>query len=550
MKMRKLAALLLAATMTVSLAACGGSKDDSSNGAVSYPGTKDENMVTVDLRAEPPELNSMLTTDVASGDILRMTMAGLTTLDENDQPQPDLAESWEVNEDKTVYTLKLRQDAKWTNGDPVTANDFVYAWQTVCSKETASPYGFILFDNVKNGMKVFNEELPAEELGVKALDDYTLEVTFENPIPYALHLFSFSTYYPVNQRAYEEIGAGAYAKDADKIVTNGAYVIDEWVHDDHITLAKNPDYYNKDKVGIEKVKYLMLKDANTRMNAFKAGEVDAIDLSGEQVEQLAAEGVETKTYVDNGNWYFQYNTLKPGLDNAKVRRALGLAIDVESLTANVRRDGSVPAGGAVPTGITGAEGKKFADARGTLTKYDPEEAKKLFDEGLAEAGVAAEDLKLTFIVDDTSAAQKEAAFYQEQWKTVLGIQVEITPMPFKARLAAMNDGNFDIVFAGWSPDYNDPMTYLEMFTTTNGNNYGKYSSEEYDTLVANARTEKDPVKRQELLVECEKILSLEDAPIYTLYYSTKPYVVSDKLQDVTRTGFQEWDFQDGATIAK
>ena len=549
MKMKKLAALLLAATMTVSLAACGG-KDKEAGGATSYPGTKDENMVTVDLRAEPPELNSLLTTDVASGDILRMTMAGLTKLDENDQPQPDLAESWEVSDDKTTYTLKLLKDAKWTNGEPVTANDFVYAWRLVCSQETASPYGFIVFDNLVNGNEVFSGELPPEELGVKALDDYTLEVKFENPIPYALHLFSFSTYFPVNQKAYEEIGAAAYAKDADKIVTNGAYVIEDWVHDDHVTLAKNPDYYNADDIAIEKVKYLMMKDTNTRMNAFKAGEVDAIDLSGEQIEQLKAEGVETKSYVDNGNWYFQYNTKSAGLNNAKIRRALGMAIDLKSLCENVRRDGSVPAEGVVPTGIAGADGKKFADARGNIIEYNVEEAKKLFNEGLAEEGLTADALKLTLIVDDTSAAQKEAAFYQEQWKTALGLQVEITPMPFKARLAAMNDGNFDIVFAGWSPDYNDPMTYLDMFTTTNGNNYGKYSSEKYDALIADAMKETDPVKRQEMLVECENLLCNEDAPIFPLYYSTKPYVVSAKLQGVTRTGFQEWDFQDGAKIVK
>ena len=548
MKMKKIAALLLAATMTVSLAACGGDKKQGT--AVSYPGTRDENMVTVDLGAEPPELNSLLTTDVASGDILRMTMAGLTKLDKNDQPQSDLAESWEVSEDKTTYTLKLRQDAKWTNGEPVTANDFVYAWRLVCSQETASPYGFIIFDNLVNGNEVFSGELPPEELGVKALDDYTLEVKFENPIPYALHLFSFATFLPVNQKAYEEIGAAAYAKDADKIVTNGAYVIEDWLHDDHVTLAKNPDYYDADDMAIEKVKFLMMKDTNTRMNAFKAGEVDSINLSGEQIEQLKAEGVEIKSYVDNGNWFLQYNTESKGLNNAKIRRALGVAIDLNSLCENVRRDGSVPAGGVVPTGIAGADGQKFTDVRGNIIEYNVEEAKKLFNEGLAEEGLTADALKLTLIVDDTSAAQKEAAFYQEQWKTALGLQVEITPMPFKARLAAMQDGNFDIAFRGWSPDYNDPMTYLDMFTTTNGNNYGKYSSEKYDTLIADAMKETDPVKRQEMLVECEKILCNEDAPIFPLYYSTKPYVVSAKLKGATRTGFQEWDFQDGATIVK
>ena len=543
MRFKKVLAAALACAMVVSTAV-------TSSAASLYPGTPDEDMVTIDMRAEPPELNSLLTTDVASGNILRMTMAGLTKLDENDIPQPELAESWDVSEDGTTYTLHLREDSKWSNGEPVTANDFVYAWHMISKPETASAYGFIVYQNVKNGQAVFDGTMDESEMGVKAIDDYTLEVQFENPIPYALHLFSFASFYPLNQKAYEEIGADKYAKEADSIVTNGAYKIAEWVHDDHLTLEKNEDYYGAADISIPKVKYLMMKDTNARMNAFKAGQLDCFNLSGDQIEQFANEGFETKSYVDNGNWYFQYNTKVKGLDNAKIRQALGMAIDLQSLCDNVRKDGSIPATGIVPVAINGAENKPYADARGNLVTFDVEQAKALFEEGLKEAGMTADEFKITLLMDDTTQAQKEGAFYQEQWKQALGITVDISPMPFKARLQAMTDGNFDIVFAGWAPDYNDAMTYLDMFTTDNGNNYGKYSSEEYDKLIADAMKEADAVKRQDMLIQAETLLVSTDAPVFPLYFSVCPYAVSDKLQGMTRTGFQEFDFQDGATIAK
>lgn len=550
MRMKKWMAFALAGAMALSVAACGSTATTDSNtgGGVTYAGTPDADMVTVDLRAEPPELNSILTTDVASGDILREVISGLYKLDANDNPVEDLAIDTQVSEDGKTYTMKLREDAKWSNGEPVTANDFVFAYQTICKKETASTYAFIVYENLENGVDVYEGKKDPSELGVKAIDDYTLEVTFTTPIPYAKHLFSFSSYYPMNQKAYEEIGADNYAKDADKIVTNGAYKIAEWTHDDHITLEKNPDYYNADEIKIEKIKYLMMKDVNARMNAFKAGQVDGIDLTGDQVEQLTNEGVETKSYVDNGVWYLQYNTKQTGLSNAKIRQALGLAVDTQSLCDNVLKDGSLPAVGLVPTGIAGANGTKYRETAGDMVTYDPDQAKKLLEEGLKEEGLTASDLKLSLITDDTTKAQKEAAYYQEQWKQTLGISVEVKPMPFKSRLQAMQDGDFDIAFAGWAPDYNDAMTFLDMFVTTNGNNYGKYSSKEYDKLIEQAKEEVDAEKRQELLIQAEQMLVSTDAPVFPLYFSVKPYVLSSKVQNITRTGFQEWDLTDGAEI--
>lgn len=575
--MKKILAVLLAGTMAVSMAACSGSTTTSSGAASTaassaastaatslYKGTSDPDMVTVDMRAEPPELNTVQTQDVASADILRMVMSGLIRLDKDDNPQPDMAEKWEISADKKTYTFHLRKDAKWSNGEPVTAKDFIYAWEQGMDQSVGAVYGFILYTNIKNGQAYFDatKTAPAKRtagekakvaaaeknLGCVAKDDSTIELTFENPLPYALQLMAFSAYMPLNQKAYESIGADKYAKEAKQIVTNGAYKVSEWTHDDHITLEKNDAYWNASNNQIKKVKYLMMKDANARMNAFKAGEVDCINLTGDQITQLTNEGQAVQKYVAGSNWYFQYNTKKKGLNNAKVRKALGEAINLDSFVKDVLKDDSVVADGLVPTNIKGANNKYYADGREKLDSYNVEDAKKLLDEGLKEAGLTKDSLKLTFITDDTSAAQQQAAFFQEQWKSALGLSVELKPMAFKARIAAMNQGNFDIVLAGWSPDYNDAMTFLDMWTTTNGNNNGKYSNKEYDSLIDKATKESDSAKRQDYLRQAEKLVASTDCAIFPLYFEVVPFATTSKISGMTRSGFQEYDFSDGAKI--
>ena len=564
---KKLLAAVLAGAMVLSLGACGSSNSgsdgnasstgsasnasssssaDANTGNSGFAGTPEADMYTIDLRTEPDEMNSVLTTDVPSSDLLRMTMVSLYRLDANDEPVADLAETTQVSEDGRTYTMTLRQDAKWTNGEPVTAHDFVFSYQLMCNKDTASAYAFIMTDNLLNGSEVYDGAMDPSELGVKALDDYTLEVTFKNPIPYAEHLLAFASYYPVNQKAYEEIGADNYGNDIDSLVTNGAYTMTEWVHNDHITLTQNPDFYDPDRCAAGTIRYTKMYDANTRMNAFQGGQVDCINLNADQMDQAEQLGIKTESYVDNGNWYIQFNTQKTdkGLDNANIRRGLGMAINTQSLCDDILRNGSVPATGLVPTTIAGANGEKYRDAVGDVVSYNAEEAKASFEKGLQETGLKAEDLKLSILCDDQTSGQRDAEFFQAQWKEVLGIDVEITPQPFKSRLDSMDNGDFDMVYAGWSPDYNDPMTFLDMFTTTNGNNYGKYSNAEYDSLVASALVEGDAAARQDMLAQAEKIVTNDDAAIFPLYFSGVTYAVSDKVQNMTRTGFQEFDFTD------
>ena len=572
--MKKLLALLLAGLMAVSAAGCSSAPSDSSSTSgdnssttsseegttdkkSNYPGTPDADMVTVDLRADVPDMNPTTTSDVASADILRMTTAGLYKLDENDQPVPDLAEKTTVSEDGLTYTFKLREDAKWNNGDPVTAHDFVYAWTIAMKKETASVYGFILYNNIKNGDKFFAGECKEEDLGCKALDDYTLEVTFNTPLAYALNLFAFQSYLPVNQKIYEAAGKNAdgtsmYNKDVDTMAYNGPYYISEWVHDDHITLTKNEDFYDADSIKIPKIKYTMMTDANTRLNAFQAGQVDCINVNAEQVKQLQTMNEPVYSYTDNGAWYFQYN-LKGNkiMSNAKVRMALGNAIDPKAYVENVVANGSVVANGLVPTSINGANNGKYVDGRDDLLDHDTAGAKALFDEGLKELGMTVDEIgTLEYVCDDQSGARKEAEYFQSQWEKVLGINVEIKPMAFKARLSVMETGDFDIVFAGWFPDYNDAMTFLDMFMIGNGNNYGKYEGKEYNDLMKQAMNEVDAAKRQEIMQQAETILIKEDCVVYPLYFSVVNYAKSNKISGMTRTGFQEFDFCDGAEIVK
>lgn len=567
--MKKILALLLAGVMALSATACGNSNKTQSaasgaastastaaaNGDLStskYKGTPDADMITVNLQQEPPELNSTMTSDTASAVILRETVSGLMKLDANDKPVLDLAESYTVSTDKLTYTFKLRKDAKWSNGDPVTAKDYIFGWTTAMKKDTGSSYSFILTDNIKGGQDYFDGKIKEDGLGIKAPNDYTLEVTLNYPIPYALHLFAFQTYMPLNEKAYKAAGADKYAKDMDKYCTNGAYKMTEWTHNDHITLTKNADYWDKDKVGIPKLKFVMLADANAVLNAFKANQLDYMTVNGDQLAPLKATGQPVVSYADGGNWYVQYNTTRKPFTNAKVRKAFGMAIDRDSFVKNVRKDGSIAANGIVPPGIVGANGKEYNATRGDISlKYDLTQAKSLLDEGLKELGMTKDQLKLVFLTGNSTAAQKDAAFMQEQWKKNLGISsIELKALPFKARVEAMNKNDFDFVYAGWAPDYNDPMTFLDLFTTTNGSNYGKYSSKEYDSLIDQARKEADPAKRQDLLLKAETLAVQTDAPIFPLYFSVIPYTTSSKFTGVTSSAFQTWpgDYTDGAKL--
>lgn len=555
MKKKKVLAIAIAAVVSIGLAACGMAKSgetDTVKSTGGFPGTPDQDMVTLNVVSEPTELNSMRVSDSISISVLSHCMSGLIRLDENDVPVADLAESWDISDDGTVYTMNLKKDAKWSNGEPVTANDYYYSWVSQMKPDTGSIFASYIYKNLKNGEEFYNGKVDESQIGLKVEDDYTLKIEWSHPITEANALFYLSQpfFLPVNQKAYENIGDEQYAKDAEKIVTNGAYTMTEWVHDDHITLEKSEDYYDADAIGIPKVKLTMIGDANTAVNAFTAGEIDLCSLYSEQIDQIEKISKDAVlSYVDGGSWYIDFNTRDENISNVNLRKALSHSIDVQSLLDNVINDGSIAADGMVPGVIAGADGKSYAEVRGSLFAYDKDAASKYLDTALEELGKTKEELKLTFSASDTTYNQNQAAYLQQQWKENLGLDVALESMPVNTLIENRNGGNYSFQVGGWGPSENDAITFLEIFTTDNMNNHGKYSNAEYDRLIAASMGESDPAKRQEILIQAEQIL-MDDMVVGPLYFTCTTYAVSDKIEGIARTPFQYLNVRNAKIVSE
>lgn len=537
---------MLAVVMAVGLTACSASGSDSGDKKTAFPGTRDKDMVTLNITSEPMELNPMMLSDAIGQSVLAQCMAGFTRLDENDKGVADLAESWEISEDNTIYTMHLRKDAKWTNGDPVTAKDFYYSWVTQMRPETGTIYASYLFTNIKNGEAFYHGEAEESDLGLEVIDDYTMSIVWSHPMPEENGLFYLSQpfYLPINQKAYEAVGKENYAKDTDKMVTNGAYKITEWTHDDHITLEKSEDYYDAASIRIPKIKLVMIGDSNTSLNAFMAGEIDLSNLYSEQIAQVKKQSENSvQSYVDGGSWYINFNNQDEKLSNVNLRKALAYSVDTQSLLDHVINDGSIVADGLVPNVIGGAGEESYAKARGSLFAFDKVAAVEYMDKALQELGKTKEELKLVFSGTDTSYNQNQAAYLQQQWKENLGLDVELKSMSANALLEAQYSGEFSFTVDGWGPTENDAITFLENYTSDHLNNMEQYRNPEYDKLIEASRQESDGARRQEILIQAEQML-MKDMVIGPLYFTCTTYAVSEKLDGIVRTPFQIFNVRD------
>lgn len=559
MKLRKILALMLALCLVVSaFAGCTsaptgstteGGESSAAEGEESQAAAVEGGEIVVNLVQEPPEMNSIITTSTGSMNVMRHLMDGLVYLDQEDKPVPAIAESWEISEDGLTYTFKLRQDAKWTNGDPVTAHDFVYAWNQLFTAENGATYASTWAGYIKGATEMLNEGTPAEGVGYKAIDDYTLELNLARPCTYILSILAFPNFYPMNQKAYEEIGGlDMYGKEADAFVTNGAFKVESWTHENEFVIVKNPDYYDADSIKLDKVTFLMINDSSTSYNSFITGEMDLIALTPDQVDMATGEGLDSQInyYFDASCWYLEFGTTKnPAMASAKVRKALTYAIDAEAFVNTLIKNGSLVAYSFTPPAVSNGEFTaavgKIMDREGYAAN-DYAEAKKLLEEGLAEVNVKPEDLELTMIADDTDSAQKYCAFIQEQLKQNLGVQLNIELMSYKQRLERMDNKDFDIVLAGWGPDYNDPMTFMDLWVTGGGNNHTGWGNAEYDALIESANNDGNAETRTATLIEAEKLL-MEEMPIGPIYNRSTAYITSARLQGVVRTGFDDLNFR-------
>lgn len=536
--------ILLAATsviLTMSMLVTGCSSKASENKNNNSQATTEAaagGKIAINLGSEPPQMNTILTTDSTSGNVQRAVFEGLTRLGKDGKPMPGIAEKWEVSSDGMKYTFNLR-DSKWSDGTALTAEDFRFAIVQLLKKDNAAEYAYLGY-YIKNGEEFNKGTAKEEDIGVKVLDPKKLEITLAKPAPFFLDLLAFHAFLPVNKAFYEKQDGGKkYGAEASNMIYNGPYMMKEWKHDDSIVLVKNPNYWNAKDVKLDEIKMAMIKDSNTALNTFNAGDLDMVGLSGTQVAQVESAGGKVTSYPDGSSWYMEFNLKDKVMSNLNIRKALSAAIDRTSFTKNVLKNKSVPATSFTNPVIFG-EKDAFSKEIGNLVKdNDAATAKDLFEKGLKELGLDKAP-KIELIADDTDTAKRDAQALQEMWKKNLGFEVTVTNMPFKSRLERMKNKDFSMVMAGWSADYNDPMSYLDMFETGNGNNHTSYSNADYDKLLKAAQNEKDAKKRMDTLKQLEKKL-MDDMPITPVYWRYRDYTTSTKLQGIVRQWNQDID---------
>ena len=508
----------------VTLTACSGDSESSS-----------EKILKVAKDTELASMDQHIATDGLSFEVIAATIEGLYTSDADGNAIPAIAKSYDVSEDGLVYTFHLREDAKWSNGDPVMANDFVYAWRRLVDPNTASEYAFIMdVAGVKNAASVNAGEASLEELGVKAVDDYTLEVTLALPVPYFLQLMTFPSFFPMNEAFVTEKGA-EYAQSPDGLLANGPFKMTEWTQGHSFKIEKNDSYYDKDNVNIDGIEYKIMKDSQTAALEFESGNLDVVRLAGEIVD-LYKEN-EAFTLIHEGYlWYIAPNEQVEELQNVNLRQALGRAVNKEQLTETVLNDGSTVANFIVPVTLaTGPDGKDFRETSpNDYMTYDVEVAQEYWEKAKQELGI--ETLTLELLFEDTDSMKKCAEFIQSELQTNLpGLTIELKSQPKKNRLELMRAGDYQLGITRWGPDYADPTTYLDMFITGGSNNYPNYSSEEYDTLmnsIGKGDLVYDIEARWEAMKEAEELLIAEDAAALPMYQQGNTYLIDQQVKGI------------------
>jgi oligopeptide transport system substrate-binding protein len=523
MNTKKWVGLGLAVTMlsSVALVGCG------DKGSESGDKTADEQVLNLYLTSEIPSLDPSLATDTIGFTVLGQVNEGLIRLDKDGNITEGVAKKWEVSPDGLTYTFHLRDDAKWSDGSPVTAKDFEFSWKRTLAPETASQYSFMM-TWIKGGAEYNSGKGTADDVAVKALDDKTLEVKLVNPIPFFLEQMAFPLFFPQKEEFVKAQG-DKFGADVDKALYNGPFKLTEWVHEQSAVMEKNENYWDAKNVKLERVNYQIVKDSSALENLYLAGQIDRFSLVRDQVDRYK-DTPEYSTQAELTVGYLQYNQKKvPALKNAKIRKALTYAIDADAWADVIYHNGSIGAQGFVPPGTSNGQGGEFRKDNGDLIKRkeNAAKAKQLLEEGLKEAGLdKMPTLKL--LLDDGDTSKKSGEFIKEQWRTNLGVDVEVENVPFKLRLQRSSQGDFDIVFSFWGADYNDPMTFLDLWITDGDFNENGYSNPKYDELIKKAQAEPDAKKRMSYLYDAEKIL-IEDMPVGPIVHRaiarvSRPYV--------------------------
>ena len=550
---RRWIACVLAGAMTLGLFGCGssavnGTGTESSGSVVTGTGTSsgtDSSVVASDedlnVMMETPveSLDPQQATDGTSFEVIADYTDGLMQMDENGEPVKALAESYDVSDDGLTYTFKIRDDANWSNGDPVTAQDFVFAWQRAVDPSVASEYAYMLSDigQVKNAADIIAGTKDKSELGVTAVDDKTMKVELNVPVPYFLSLMYFPTFYPVNEKFFESC-KDTFGTSPETTLSDGAFILDDYEPAaTSFHLKKNPDYYDAGRIKLAGIQYQVIQDSQQALMSYQNGELDTTMVNGDQVDSVK-DDPEFKAVGAGYLWYLSPNiSAVPELANQNIRLAMTMAIDRDSIVNDVLKDGSEATYTAVPLDFaTGPDGKYFSEDQTKfkdVCSYDADKAAEYWKKGLEELGESS--MTINMLVDADDAPQKVAQVLQEQLQNALpGLTINITVEPKKQRVQDMQDGNFQLGLTRWGPDYGDPMTYLGMWVTNNSNNYGLWSDKDYDAIIDKCTTGdlvSDTQGRWDAMYDAEKIV-MDQAVIFPLYTQCNAMMVKSNVKGI------------------
>ncbi|MGN8981724.1 peptide ABC transporter substrate-binding protein [Enterococcus villorum] len=533
------------------LAGCygGGSSNTKSSNSANGGSADGGGVFNLVVPQEMPTADLSLATDTISFTALNNVYEGIYRLDKDSKPQPaGASELADVSDDGLTYKVKLREDAKWSNGDPVTAADYVYGWQRTVDAATASEYAY-LFAPVANAEDITAGKKDKSELGIKAVGDYELEITLTKPTPYFQYLLAFPSFFPQNQSVVEKNG-DAYASASDKAVYNGPFTLEGFDGpgtDTEWSYKKNENYWDKDSVKLSEIKVSVVKESSTALNLFKDGQADDVILSGELAQQNANDPAYTSVKEARTS-YIELNQREKDspFNNVNLRKAISYSINREALVKQVLGDGSVVSTGLIPADISKnpETNEDFAKEAGELVSYDKAKAKEYWEKAKKELGI--DSLEFNLMASDDDASKKVIEYIQNSIQENLdGIKVKPTPVPFSVRLDRSSSGDFDAVLGGWGADYSDPSSFTDLFTTGNSYNRGQWSNADYDKAVANSNTKdaSDEQTRWADLQEANKIMA-DDMGVIPVYQKAEGHLVNEKIKGIVHhAAGASWDYK-------
>ena len=508
----------------------------------------DAQELTFILSNEPDGIDPNVTNNSFAVPFLVNCFEGLVTYNEAGEVVPGNAESWDINDDLTVFTFHLRDGLKWSDGSDLTAQDYVYSALRVLTPDTAAQYLNMYTDYVVGAQEYYDGEGSAEDVGVKALDDKTLEFTLMAPCPYFIDLVSMWVFNPV-QEATIEANGDKWTASAETYVSNGPFKVTEMNMGESIVVEKNENYWDAENVTIEKITFRYVLDTAKALEAYENGEADgARSIPSGDVARLRAQKAGVQIAPSYGTVWYDINCAKEPFDNVLVRKALNLAIDRNALITNVAQVDAIPAYSFLATGYV-VDGKDITEGRSDF-ELAPEAQPEAAQEALAEAGYPNGEgfptLQLSYYSDDN--VKKIAEALAEMWKQNLGIEVEVSSAEWAVFYDSVQAGDYDVAAMGWSADYLNPMSFMPLLYTGDVTNNVFYSNPDYDAVVDQIKTEKDPAAFAELVIQADDIASSE-YPVLPLYYKSNTYLLKDYVQGVYMTASGNYYFKDAKVLA-